>query len=157
MLTKYIVTVMAKNKDFWRCIEAALNVIGGKWKLLIVIALKDGTQRYSEISHKLPALSERMLVKQLREMEHDGIITRKVYAVVPAKVEYSLTQSGEKLIPVLTILGLWSIIYLRSDVVCEVMSKPMEVDSAKFSQLLKDFDGILKDVDKKLKRKGNPV
>jgi len=148
---------MAKNKDFWRCIEAALNVIGGKWKLLIVIALKDGTQRYSEISHKLPALSERMLVKQLREMEHDGIITRKVYAVVPAKVEYSLTQSGEKLIPVLTILGLWSIIYLRSDVVCEVMSKPMEVDSAKFSQLLKDFDGILKDVDKKLKRKGNPV
>jgi len=148
---------MAKNKDFWRCIEAALNVIGGKWKLLIVIALKDGTQRYSEISHKLPALSERMLVKQLREMEHDGIITRKVYAVVPAKVEYSLTQSGEKLIPVLTILGLWSIIYLRSDVVCEVMSKPVEVDSAKFSQLLKDFDGILKDVDKKLKRKGNPV
>ena len=74
---------MGENKDFWRWIEAALTVIGGKWKLLIVIALKDGTQRYSEISHKLPAISERMLVKQLREMERDGIITRTVYAVVP--------------------------------------------------------------------------
>ena len=55
---------MTKNDDFWRWIEAALNVIGGKWKLLIVLALMDGTQRYSEISHKLPAISERMLVKQ---------------------------------------------------------------------------------------------
>jgi DNA-binding HxlR family transcriptional regulator len=148
---------MTRNKDFWRWIEAALNVIGGKWKLLIVIALIDGTQRFSEISHKLPAISERMLVKQLREMEHDGIITRKVYPVVPAKVEYSLTQSGEKLIPVLNVLGAWSIIYLGSNVVCEGLSEPVDVDSAKLSQLLEDLNGILKDVDKKLKRKGNPV
>jgi DNA-binding PadR family transcriptional regulator len=97
-----------------------------------------------------------MLVKQLREMEHDGIITRTVYAVVPAKVEYSLTQSGEKLIPVLKILGIWSIIYLGSDVVGEGLSEPVEVDPAKLRQLLEDLDGILKDVDKKLKRKGNP-
>lgn len=148
---------MTKNKDFWRWIEAALTVIGGKWKLLIVIALKDGTQRYSEISQKIPAISERMLVRQLREMEHDGIITRIVYPVVPAKVEYSLTLSGEKLIPVLKILGAWSILYLGSDVVGEELSGPVEVDSAKLSQLLKDLDGILKDVDKKMKRKGNPV
>jgi DNA-binding HxlR family transcriptional regulator len=147
---------MTKNKDFWRWIEAALTVIGGKWKLLIVIALKDGTQRYSEISHKIPAISERMLVKQLREMEHDGIITRIVYPVVPAKVEYSLTLAGEKLIPVLKILGAWSILYLGSDVVGEELSGPVEIDSAKLSQLLKDLDGILKDVDKKMKRKGNP-
>jgi DNA-binding HxlR family transcriptional regulator len=147
---------MTKNKDFWRWIEAALTVIGGKWKLLIVIALKDGTQRYSEISQKIPAISERMLVRQLREMEHDGIITRIVYPVVPAKVEYSLTLSGEKLIPVLKILGAWSILYLGSDVVGEELSGPVEVDSAKLSQLLKDLDGILKDVDKKMKRKGNP-
>ena len=75
---------MTRNKDYWRWIEAALNVIGGKWKLLIVIALMDGTRRFSEISRKLPTISERMLVKQLREMEHDGIITRTVYPVVPA-------------------------------------------------------------------------
>src|SRR5208337_1936830 len=109
---------MTKNKDFWRWIEAALNVIGGKWKLLIVIALMDGTRRFSEISRKLPTISERMLVKQLREMEHDGIITRTVYPVVPAKVEYSLTSSGEKLIPVLNILGAWSILCLESNEVC---------------------------------------
>lgn len=143
---------MTKNKEFWRWIEAALNVIGGKWKLLIVIALKDGTQRYNEISHKLPEISERMLVKQLREMEHDGIITRTVYPVVPAKVEYSLTQSGEKLIPVLKILGIWSVIYLGSDVVGEGFSEPMDIDSAKLNQLLKDLDCILKDVNNKLKR-----
>jgi DNA-binding HxlR family transcriptional regulator len=143
---------MTKNDDFWRWIEAALNVIGGKWKLLIVIALMDGTQRFSEISHKLPAISERMLVKQLREMEHDGIITRKVYPVVPAKVEYSLTQSGEKLIPVLKILGIWSILYLGSNDVCEDLSVPVKVDPAKLSQLLEDLDGILQDADKKIKR-----
>ena len=55
---------MTRNKDYWRWIEAALNVIGGKWKLLIVIALMDGTRRFSEISRKLPTISERMLVKQ---------------------------------------------------------------------------------------------
>jgi DNA-binding HxlR family transcriptional regulator len=146
---------MTKNKDFWRWIEAALNVIGGKWKLLIVIALKDGTQRYSEISRKLPAISERMLVKQLREMEHDGIITRTVYAVVPAKVEYSLTQSGEKLIPVLKILGIWSVIYLGSNTVCEELSEPVEVDPVKLSQLLEDLDGLLQDADNKIKRQSN--
>ncbi len=146
---------MTKNDDFWRWIEAALNVIGGKWKLLIVLALMDGTQRYSEISHKLPAISERMLVKQLREMEHDGIITRTVYAVVPAKVEYSLTQSGEKLIPVLIILGVWRIIYRGSDVVCEGLSEPVDVDPAKLRQLLEDVNSILQDADKKLKREGN--
>jgi DNA-binding HxlR family transcriptional regulator len=146
---------MTKNDDFWRWIEAALNVIGGKWKLLIVIALMDGTRRFSEISHKLPAISERMLVKQLREMEHDGIITRKVYPVVPAKVEYSLTQSGEKLIPVLNVLGAWSIIYLGSNVACEGLSEPVDVDSAKLSQLLEDLNGILQDADKKIKRQRN--
>jgi len=147
--------VMTKNKDFWRWIEAALTVIGGKWKLLIVIALKDGTQRYSEISHKMPAISERMLVKQLREMEHDGIITRTVYPVVPAKVEYSLTQSGEKLIPVLKILGIWSILYLGSNDACEGLSEPVDVDPAKLSRLLEDLEGILQDADKRIKRQSN--
>jgi DNA-binding HxlR family transcriptional regulator len=146
---------MTRNKDFWRWIEAALNVIGGKWKLLIVIALMDGPQRFSEISRKLPAISERMLVKQLREMEHDGIITRTVYAVVPAKVEYSLTQSGEKLIPVLNVLGAWSIIYLESNDVCKGLFVPVDVDSAKLSQLLEDLNGILQDADKKIKRQRN--
>ena len=88
-------------------------------------------------------------------MEHDGIITRTVYAVVPAKVEYSLTQSGEKLIPVLIILGVWRIIYRGSDVVCEGLSEPVDVDPAKLRQLLEDVNSILQDADKKLKREGN--
>ena len=145
---------MSKNKDFWRWIEAALNVIGGKWKLLIVIALKDGTQRYNEISHKLPTISERMLVKQLREMEHDGIITRTVYPVVPAKVEYSLTQSGEKLIPVLLVLGIWGVNYLDRDIVGNGLSQPTGMDPAKLRQLLEDLDGVLKGADKKTEMPG---
>ena len=88
-------------------------------------------------------------------MEHDGIITRTVYPVVPAKVEYSLTQSGEKLIPVLNILGAWSILYLESNEVCKGLSVPVDVDSAKLSQLLEDLDGILQDADKKIKRQSN--
>lgn len=139
---------MKKNKDFWRWIEAALNVIGGKWKLLIVVALKDGTQRYSEISHKMPTISERMLVKQLREMEHDGIITRTVYPVVPAKVEYSLTESGEKLIPVLLVLGIWGVNYLDQNIVGGGLSRPAGMDPAKLRQLHEDLDRVIKGADK---------
>ena len=145
---------MTKNKDFWRWIEAALNVIGGKWKLLIVIALKDGTQRYSEISRKMPTISERMLVKQLREMEHDGIITRTVYPVVPAKVEYSLTQSGEKLIPVLLVLGIWGVNYLDRNIVGGGLSRPAGMDPARLRQLHEDLDSILKGAGKKNETSG---
>ena len=78
---------MAKNKEYWSWVEAAVNVIGGKWKLLITLVLRDGKLRYSEILKKLPSISEKMLVKQLRELESDGIITRTVYPVVPPKVK----------------------------------------------------------------------
>ena len=96
-----------------------------------------------------------MLVKQLREMEHEGIITRTVYAVVPAKVEYSLTQSGEKMIPVLKILGVWSINYLDRNVVGGELSPPEGMKPAKLLLLLEDLDGILQDADKKLNRQSS--
>jgi DNA-binding HxlR family transcriptional regulator len=148
---------MAKNKDYTTWVEAALDVIGGKWKPLIVLALKDGTQRYSEVAHKLPGIGERMLVKQLRELERDGIIKRTVYAQVPPRVEYSLTLSGKKLMPVLKILSIWCVNYLGRDVVGDGPSVAPWGDPAQLRLLLEDLDSMRKDVDKRLKRLGGTV
>ena len=143
---------MSKNKDYTLWVEAAIDVIGGKWKPLIVLALRDGTQRYSDIARKISGINERMLVKQLRELERDGIITRTVYAQVPPKVEYSLTQSGKKLMPVLKLLSLWSVNYLSRDIVGEGPSLAVWKDPARLRLLLEDLDSMREDVDKKLKR-----
>ena len=141
-----------KNKDYTLWVEAALDVIGGKWKLLVVLALRDGTQRYSGIARKLPGISERVLVKQLRELERDGIITRTVYAVVPPKVEYSLTLSGKKLIPVLRILSFWCANSVGRDVVGEGPSQAVWDDPARLRLLLDELDTMRRGIDKKLKR-----
>ena len=87
--------------------EHTLRVIGGSWKILIVYYLFDGTRRYSEFQRRLQGISPRMLSRQLRELEHDGIIKRKVYPEVPPKVEYSLTPLGRSLIPIVRLLFKW--------------------------------------------------
>eukprot|EP01133_Synstelium_polycarpum_P011871 gene11871-13835_t len=84
-----------------------LNLIGGRWKPSILWRLVKETLRYSELKALLPAISERILVLQLRELEKDGLIFRKVYPEVPPKVEYSLTALGESLKTVLQVLAEW--------------------------------------------------
>lgn len=88
-------------------VEAAINEIGGKWKPLILYSLKEGKQRFSEINNKLPAITQRMLTKTLRELERDEIIHRKVYAEVPPRVEYCLTAKGDSVMPILDSLCQW--------------------------------------------------
>ena len=96
-----------KYKYSWP-IEATLDVIGGKWKPLVIYQLKDGTLRFSQIMGKVqPRITQRMLTKELRELEKDGLVTRKVYPQVPPKVEYSLTEKAESLIPILDQLCDW--------------------------------------------------
>jgi DNA-binding HxlR family transcriptional regulator len=138
---------MAKNKEYRSWVEAADNVIGGKWKLLIVLVLRDGKLRYSEILHKLSSISEKMLVKQLRELEHDGIVTRTVSAVVPPKVEYSLTEAGEKLVVVLKILGFWGIRSLDDDAAGEGLSREKVHDPVTLRLLLDDLQKIREDIE----------
>jgi len=93
-------------------VEAALDVLGGKWGLPIVARLASGTQRYSGLRRALSSVSERMLVKQLRRMEADGIVLRQQYPEVPPRVEYSLSEVGESLIPILDHLGNWALEHL---------------------------------------------
>ena len=89
-------------------IDATLAVIGGKWKPLIIYELNDETLRFSQLLDRLqPRITQRMLTKQLRELETDGLITRKVYTQVPPKVEYSLTELGKSLMPILDQLCEW--------------------------------------------------
>ncbi len=88
-------------------VEAALNIIGGKWKAVILFQLSQGTKRFNELRRALPNVTQRMLTNQLRELERDGMVARKVYAQVPPKVEYSLTELGRSLEPVLFKLWDW--------------------------------------------------
>lgn len=89
-------------------IDAAMDVVSGKWKSLILWELDaNGTRRFAELRRGLPGVSEKMLTQHLREMEEDGLVHRKVYAEVPPKVEYSLTEQGITLNQALRPLGAW--------------------------------------------------
>ncbi len=88
-------------------VEAALDVIGNKWKGVILFHLLDGKKRFNELRKLIPSVTQRMLTLQLRELENDRIVIRKVYPVVPPKVEYSLTPFGSELQPILFSLREW--------------------------------------------------
>jgi DNA-binding HxlR family transcriptional regulator len=83
-----------KTKTYNCPVEAALDVIGGKWKALILWWLQERTWRFAELRRQIPGITEKMLTQQLRELEADGIVERRVYPTVPPKVEYSLTEYG---------------------------------------------------------------
>ena len=85
----------------------ALNVIGGKWKPVILHMLSSGTMRFGELKRNIPPVSQKMLTQQLRELEADGIVLREAYAEMPPKVEYSLSARGESLRPILESLYEW--------------------------------------------------
>lgn len=88
-------------------VEATLSLIGGKWKGVVLWHLLQGTLRFNEIRRRLPNVTQRMLTNQLRELEADGFVIRTVYPEVPPKVEYSLTERGRSLGPVLRALKAW--------------------------------------------------
>lgn len=84
-----------------------MEQISGKWKGLAIYHLLGGTKRFNELARAVGDVTQRSLTKQLRELEHDGIVARKVYAVVPPKVEYSLTEKGRALAPIIEALHAW--------------------------------------------------
>ena len=88
-------------------VETSLRVLGGKWKVLIVWHLRDATRRYGILRRLIPDITEKMLIRQLRELERDGIIARTDYQVIPPHVEYAVTVYGQSLYPVLDALCQW--------------------------------------------------
>src|SRR4028119_2182614 len=88
-------------------VERALNLIDGKWKIVILYKLMRGTLRFNEIRRRIPAVTQRMLTRQLRELEADGLLIRTVYAQVPPRVDYSLSARGRSLEPVILALKEW--------------------------------------------------
>lgn len=95
-------------------VETTLTLIGDKWKVLILRDLLTGTKRFGELKKSVGGVSQKVLTSQLRDMEESGLISRKVYAEVPPKVEYSLTQLGESLHPILDAMKNWGEDYKRS-------------------------------------------
>ncbi|MBB6669745.1 winged helix-turn-helix transcriptional regulator [Cohnella nanjingensis] len=88
--------------------ELTLAVIGGKWKLIILWHLGlEGTKRFGELKKMIPSITQKMLTNQLRELEDDRLVRRQVYAEVPPRVEYSLTEYGESLMPILQLMYRW--------------------------------------------------
>ncbi len=88
-------------------VETTLMLIGDKWKVLILRDLMDGTKRFGELKKSIGTVSQKVLTAQLRDMEEKGLLTRKVYAEVPPRVEYTLTETGYSLKPVLDAMWVW--------------------------------------------------
>lgn len=103
-------------------IDAAIDVVGGKWKVLILWALNEDTQRFGELRRMVPGITEKMLIQQLRELEADGVVHREVYPEVPPKVEYSLTDFGTSLNDALGPLGAWGREHMERIVVTKALS-----------------------------------
>jgi DNA-binding HxlR family transcriptional regulator len=98
---------MGDQQQFKHSIEQTLKVIGGKWKPVILCHLTEGVKRFGELKRDMPEITQKMLTQQLRELEQDGIIDRKVYTQVPPKVEYSLTDYGLTIKQVLNVMSQW--------------------------------------------------
>lgn len=92
-------------------VEATLDVIGGKWKAIILYKLLERPRRFGELKRELPAITQRMLTLQLRELEADGIVHREIYKQIPPKVEYFLTDFGKTLEPILLAMLTWGYQY----------------------------------------------
>lgn len=110
------------GREYYCTVELTLNIIGGKWKPIILYHLgNEGTKRFGELKQKMPNITQKMLTQQLRELEHDGLVHRRVYAQVPPRVEYSLTDFGRTIIPVMENLCRWGQSYaekFRNDPPC---------------------------------------
>lgn len=101
------------NQKSYNCpVEATLDLIGGKWKCLIMWHLSDNILRFNELRKFLPNVTQKMLTQQLRDLERDGLLVRKVYAEVPPKVEYSLSELGRSVRPVLESMCEWGSAYM---------------------------------------------
>jgi len=108
--------MMKYNNIEYHCsMELTLDVIGGKWKPLILWHLREDTLRFSELRRKLLHITQKMLTQQLRALEASGLVNRLIYTQIPPKVEYSLTDAGKSLLPILKTMSQWGLNYAQKD------------------------------------------
>lgn len=106
---------MISNKKILDCpVATTINLIGNKWKLLIIRDLLGGTKRFGELRKNLQGISQRVLTENLRELENDGLLNRKVFAEVPPRVEYSLNKTGLSLQSVINAMAEWGTKYKKN-------------------------------------------
>ena len=103
------------NKLYYNPVEFAMDRIGGTWKMPILWRLKDRVMRYGELKKAMPRITDKMLTSQLRQLEAEGFISRKVYAVVPPKVEYSITERGQDAIPIVNTIREYGLKLMREE------------------------------------------
>jgi DNA-binding HxlR family transcriptional regulator len=108
-----------RQREYTCGLEAALEVVGGKWKVLILWPLHLGPRRFGELRRQVPGISEKMLIQHLKEMESDGIVTRKDYKEVPPRVEYALTSFGSSLCEALAPLCEWGQLHMARIEACK--------------------------------------
>ena len=113
-----------RNKLYYNPVEFAMDKIGGTWKMPILWRLRNRIMRYSELKKDIPHIADKMLTTQLRELESDGFISRKVYPVVPPKVEYSITQRGEEAIPIIETMRSYGFKLMSEEGIEDKSSKP---------------------------------
>lgn len=99
------------NSEYYCHMELTLDIIGGKWKSLILWHIGEDIMRFCELKKSLPKITQKMLTQQLRELEKDGLVKRFIYTQVPPKVEYSLTDAGKTILPVLNVMSQWGFDY----------------------------------------------
>ena len=107
-------------------VELTAKLIGDKWKLMILRDLMNGTKRFGELKKSLGTISQKVLTTQLRDMEEKGLVNRTVYAEVPPKVEYSLTETGQSLKPVLDAMIHWGVEYQKKHSVMREKQEPSD-------------------------------
>ena len=101
-----------RDKEYRCPVELTINLIGGKWKAVLLWELSEKTIRFNELTRMFPNATRKMLTQQLKDMEHDGLVFRKEYAQIPPKVEYSLTDFGRTFMPILMMMNQWGDDYL---------------------------------------------
>jgi DNA-binding HxlR family transcriptional regulator len=97
------------GREYHCPVEIAMQVLSGKWKCLMLWHLHDGPKRYRELERIVPGVSQKMLTQQLKDLERDGLLFRTVYAEVPPRVEYTLTELGHSAYPILEMMHSWSV------------------------------------------------
>lgn len=107
------------HKVYYTPVEFAMERIGGTWKMPILWRLKDKVMRFGELKKSMPKITDKMLTSQLRDLEKNGFITRKVYPVVPPKVEYSITEKGNQAIPIIDTLRQYGFQLMREEGITE--------------------------------------